>query len=211
MSQPGERPDSPRHFEEISESAAMYEAELRAELRTPPARYYVYGLVDPRDGRTFYVGKGTGLRALAHGKRQADANAAKLALIDEIEADGLSLQYKILGWFSRERRALEVERDLITRRREELTNIASGGVAQSAEAQMDARKARAARMLAALVPFDEWKARHNPNKEAENLYWRVKHEMEKIAAQGYENTFFVPCTPREVSQIVAHLTQQVSP
>jgi hypothetical protein len=54
---------------------------------------YVYLLVDPRDGRPFYVGKGRGVRMLAHGLEAEDvesgADGAKLARIRDIRAAGL--------------------------------------------------------------------------------------------------------------------------
>jgi uncharacterized protein len=54
---------------------------------------YVYLLVDPRDSRPFYVGKGRGVRVAAHGIEAQDADGhtdrAKLARIREIRAAGL--------------------------------------------------------------------------------------------------------------------------
>ena len=32
--------------------------------------YYVYRLIDPRNGQTFYVGKGKGNRVFSHAKQQ---------------------------------------------------------------------------------------------------------------------------------------------
>lgn len=53
---------------------------------------YVYLLVDPRDGRPFYVGKGRGVRMMAHGLEALDVDAgpdrAKLARIRDIRAAG---------------------------------------------------------------------------------------------------------------------------
>lgn len=40
---------------------------------------YVYLLVDPRDSRPFYVGKGRGVRMLAHGHRLEAADDGELA------------------------------------------------------------------------------------------------------------------------------------
>jgi uncharacterized protein len=54
---------------------------------------YVYILVDPRDSRPFYVGKGRGVRMTAHGIQAQDVedqvDSAKLARIREIRAGGL--------------------------------------------------------------------------------------------------------------------------
>ena len=53
---------------------------------------YVYLLIDPRDGRPFYVGKGRGVRMLAHGLEaddvEGDTDGAKLAHIRDIRAAG---------------------------------------------------------------------------------------------------------------------------
>lgn len=53
---------------------------------------YVYILVDPRDSRPFYVGKGVGLRMMSHGLEALDANGdtdgMKVKRINEIRAAG---------------------------------------------------------------------------------------------------------------------------
>ena len=57
--------------------------------------YYVYRLVDPRDGHTFYVGKGQNNRVFDHArgvlKAGEDAETAKIATIREIMAAGLDV------------------------------------------------------------------------------------------------------------------------
>lgn len=63
---------------------------------------YVYLLVDPRDSRIFYVGKGVGSRCFAHvaeaRKTQADSKGdyTKLRLIREIEGSGADVRIEIL-------------------------------------------------------------------------------------------------------------------
>lgn len=55
--------------------------------------HYVYLLVDPRDSRPFYVGKGVGVRMMTHGLEAVDAaedsDVRKLQRINEIRAAGL--------------------------------------------------------------------------------------------------------------------------
>lgn len=64
--------------------------------------FYVYLLIDPRDGSVFYVGKGTGHRCFAHvveaRKSRADTvgDYQKLAHIREIEATGAMVRIDIL-------------------------------------------------------------------------------------------------------------------
>ena len=38
----------------------------------PKLKYYVYRLIDPRNGETFYVGKGKGDRVFAHANGEID-------------------------------------------------------------------------------------------------------------------------------------------
>lgn len=49
-------------------------------------KYYVYALVDPRDKRIFYVGKGTGDRVFQHAEDSLNENdeSLKLSTIREI-------------------------------------------------------------------------------------------------------------------------------
>src|ERR1017187_7664800 len=55
----------------------MFSREVSAQLK-----YYVYRLIDPRNGETFYVGKGQGNRVFAH-------------IHDELSQDGDDLSDKL--------------------------------------------------------------------------------------------------------------------
>ena len=56
--------------------------------------FYVYLLVDPRDGKVFYVGKGKGGRCFDHSA--SDDGVAKASKIAEIEAAGLTPNIDII-------------------------------------------------------------------------------------------------------------------
>ncbi len=78
--------------------------------------HYVYRLVDPRNGETFYVGKGQGDRVFQHAKAQVKNGTngptedLKLARIHAIQAAGLDVQHIVhRHWIPSEAVAFEVE------------------------------------------------------------------------------------------------------
>ena len=88
--------------------------------------YYVYRLVDPRNGQTFYVGKGKGNRVFQHvlgaidyydgvDKKEIDEinDPNKLRIIQEIREAGLDVIHIIQRWNLTEKEAFEVESALI--------------------------------------------------------------------------------------------------
>ena len=77
--------------------------------------FYVYRLIDPRNGQTFYVGKGTGNRIFAHvnGVTEEDQINEKMNLIREIRLDGFEVQHVIHRHGMDSNTAFEVEAALI--------------------------------------------------------------------------------------------------
>ncbi len=99
----------------------MFTAEVMDQLQ-----YYVYRLIDPRTGQTFYVGKGKGNRLYAHindalknydGKSYLDKDedeiSAKIKQIREIRNAGLEVIHIIQRYGLTNKEALEVEAALI--------------------------------------------------------------------------------------------------
>jgi uncharacterized protein len=89
--------------------------------------FYVYRLVDPRDERTFYVGKGTGARALQHARNALSSpiRADRLDRIRAIHEAGHQVQVIVHRHAMDEPTALEVEAALIDAY-PGLTNIQGG-------------------------------------------------------------------------------------
>ena len=97
--------------------------------------YYVYRLIDPRDGQTFYVGKGSGNRVFDHAAQQLeisndldideDDSSLKLRAIGEIRAAGLEVIHVIHRHGMDEATSYEVEAALIDAY-PGLSNIAGG-------------------------------------------------------------------------------------
>lgn len=89
--------------------------------------YYVYRLIDPRNGNTFYVGKGKGNRVFAHVKdalsnydgedyteeNEEDSIDEKIKTIRDIRSSGLEVIHLICRYGLTEKEAFEVESALI--------------------------------------------------------------------------------------------------
>lgn len=97
---------------------------------TPPG-FYVYRLIDPRDDRTFYIGKGQSARAWQHERLvragQSTSNTAKCERIRQIIAAGRPVKVLIEASYMLESDALEHEWRLIDGL-SGLTNLMPGGI-----------------------------------------------------------------------------------
>lgn len=89
-------------------------------------RFYVYRLIDPRNGQTFYVGKGKGNRVFQHvlgaidyydgindEEHDFEKDPNKLRIIKEIRDQGLDVIHVIQRWHLTEEQAFEVEAALL--------------------------------------------------------------------------------------------------
>lgn len=78
--------------------------------------FYVYALIDPRNEKVFYIGKGTGNRVFSHeieSGKTPKSEKAKLHKIQEIEKDGFAVKRLIVNWGLSEVEAFSSEATLI--------------------------------------------------------------------------------------------------
>lgn len=102
----------------------MFTYEISDQLK-----FYVYRLIDPRNGETFYVGKGAGNRVFQHAKGDITADgdevSDKLKRIREIQLAGMEVAHVIHRHGLDEPTALEVEAALLDAY-PGVTNLAGG-------------------------------------------------------------------------------------
>jgi hypothetical protein len=97
----------------------MERRRLFSELVARRLKHYVYRLIDPRNGTTFYVGRGQGSRIFSHAAGQGkptdseDNQALKLKTIWAIKNAGFEVQHVIHRHGMDENTAKEVEAALI--------------------------------------------------------------------------------------------------
>lgn len=91
--------------------------------------YYVYALIDPRNNKPFYIGKGKGSRIDAHEKEAAKGvYSRKCKRIREIQDDGESVVKLKLSHHKQEQDAYDAEAQEIERiGLDNLTNVVPGG------------------------------------------------------------------------------------
>lgn len=79
--------------------------------------HYVYRLIDPRNGETFYVGKGQGNRVFSHARGEAEVESGDLSekvhRIRQIRLSGFEVAHVVHRHGLDERQAFEVEAALI--------------------------------------------------------------------------------------------------
>lgn len=105
-------------------------------------KYYVYALNDPRDGRTFYVGKGQRNRVDAHEREAAKGvDHPKCDRIRDIWVAGLAVQKSVISQHALEAEAYSAEAALINQiGLHNLTNLIPGGGSPRAPAERGREK-----------------------------------------------------------------------
>jgi len=78
--------------------------------------FYVYALIDPRNEKVFYIGKGTGNRVFSHeieSGKSRESEKKKIQQIREIENSGYSVKRLIVNWGLSENEAFVAEATMI--------------------------------------------------------------------------------------------------
>lgn len=91
-------------------------SELTLQNISKDGRFYVYGLIDPRTDKIFYIGKGTGNRVFQHVEeagKNPESEKLKLQTIQSIESSGMEVKHILINWGLSEEEAFVAEASLI--------------------------------------------------------------------------------------------------
>lgn len=166
------------------------EGRLFTKQVTEQLKYYVYRLIDPRNGETFYIGKGAGNRVFAHVKGEvgndADVLTDKLQRIRDIRVDGFEVAHVIHRHGMDEPAAFEVEAALIDAYPEVTNTI--GGRASDERGLMHANQI-VERYEAKEAVFEHKAVLININRSAterESVYEAVRYAWKIDPKEGCE-------------------------
>ena len=147
------------------------------------AKWYVYKLMDPRNGETFYIGKGTGKRIEHHEAEAARGVCShKCNKINVIRNSGLAVIKQKIALFWCEQSAYDLETDLIDSiGLDNLTNVMRGGAGgfEKRVKEYRARNAKSAppfmtTMERAAPRFAEWIVnRHQYKNSQPSAYLQI--------------------------------------
>lgn len=108
-------------------------SELTLQKLNEGGAYYVYGLIDPRSDKLFYIGKGTGNRVFQYveeSDKNPESEKAKLQTIKSIEDSQNEVKHILINWGLTEAEAFAAEASLINLMNyifvDKLTNIVAG-------------------------------------------------------------------------------------
>lgn len=148
---------------------------------------YVYALIDPRDGGTFYIGKGNGRRMYQHEncvRRGKVCNQAKSERIKAILSEGFSVQCAVLAEYTTEAEAFAGECDFIAAH-ENLTNANRGGGGTSAGFARAENPSVTLIKINALIArtknYVDWMNEKARSNQESDVFRAVVREMHEIA------------------------------
>lgn len=150
---------------------------------TDPARFYVYALIDPRDGSVFYVGKGTGDRCREH--LWKSHNAGVVRKVQQLKAYGLRPTITLLVDQVTEEAALERERVEIGARTG-LCNVQPGALSWQDRHRRHVRAQIASMPMARDVPA-QWRALHK--QVLKNLARRLTGRLVQVVSQEHNEHY----------------------
>ena len=153
-------------------------------------QYYVYQLIDPRNSKPFYVGKGKGERMYAH-EREAEGKSQhpKCRVIREIKELGYVIEYKILKRFEDEAEAYLYEAQVILDiGLENLTNLMHGGNIKPYKRQNNYEYRAMVSLLAVILKKTRGNFSHNTMTFA-GLQLDVTDTLKIIVTKNLEKLF----------------------